>query len=59
MGFSPPAGGQLEVLQLGERFPGHQEGWRQEPRLYSSTKEWHKKNRKNMTSRGMKHKTAI
>ena len=50
---------QAEVSLLGERLPGHQEGWRQEPRLCSATKEWHKKKQKYMTSWGTKHKTAI
>ena len=57
--FHHQQGVQVEVLQLGERFPGQKEGWWQEPPLCSATKEWHKKYRKNMTSRGMKHKTAI
>ena len=31
---------QAEVSLLGERLPGHQEGWQQEPWLCSATKEW-------------------
>ena len=40
--FHPLHEVQAGVSQLGERLPEHQEGWQQQPRPCSETKEWHK-----------------